>query len=80
MLLLCVSPILSAAFLRLEVTERTDVLAGQSFGNAGPYERIVGKAYFAVDPKLPANQIITDIDKAPRNDEGKVEFSADIYV
>jgi len=80
MLFFCVCPILSAALLRVEVSERTDVLKGRPFGNTGPYERIVGKAYFAVDPKLPANQIITDIDKAPVNDDGKVEFSADIYV
>jgi hypothetical protein len=71
---------LSAGLLRLEVAERTDVLKGRSFGNAGPYERIVGKAWFAVDPMLPANQIIADIDHGPRNEEGKVEFSADVYV
>jgi hypothetical protein len=80
MLILCACPILSAALLRVEVSERTDVLGGRPFGNSGPYERIVGKAYFSVDPKLDANQIITDIGKAPVNDEGKVEFSADLYV
>ncbi|MBI1786582.1 MAG: hypothetical protein HYR60_03385 [Acidobacteria bacterium] len=71
---------LPAAVVRIEVAERSDVLNGRSFGAAGPYERIVGKAYFAVDPKVPANQIICDIDKAPRNENGLVEFSADIYV
>jgi hypothetical protein len=50
---------------------------GKPFAAAGPYERIVGKAYFAVDPNLPANKIIADIAKAPRNDNGLVEFSAD---
>src|SRR5690348_12267175 len=80
MLAFCVYPILSAGLVRVEVSERTDVLQGKPFGNTGPYERIVGKAYFAIDPKLAANQIITDIDKAPCNDEGKVEFSADPYV
>ena len=80
MLILCVCPILSAALVRIEVAERSDVLDGRSFGSAGPYERITGKAWFAVDPKLEANQIITDIDRAPRNEDGKVEFSADIYV
>jgi hypothetical protein len=79
-LILCVCPIVSAALLRLEVSERTDVLAGKPFGHTGPYERIVGKAYFAVDPKLAANQIIADIDKAPVNEKGLVEFSADVYV
>ena len=71
---------MSGGLLRIELSERSDVLAGKSFGSVGPYERLVGKAYFAVDPKLPANQIVCDIDKAPRNDSGMVEFSSDIYV
>jgi hypothetical protein len=80
LLSLCVCSLSWAALLRIEVSSRTDVLDGKSFGPAGPYERIVGKAYFAVDPNLPANRIITDIDKAPRNPDGQVEFSSDIYV
>ena len=51
-LLLALAAIASAAVVRIEVTERTDVLDGKSFGNAGPYERIIGKVYFAVDPRL----------------------------
>jgi hypothetical protein len=62
-----------AAVTRVEVAERTEVLDGA-------YERVVGKVYFAVDPKLPANRIIADIDLAPRNAEGQVEFSADLYM
>jgi hypothetical protein len=74
---LCIPALLPAALLRIEVSERSDVLEGKAFASAGPYERIVGKAYFAVDPNLPANKIIADIAKAPRNGEGLVEFSAD---
>jgi alpha/beta hydrolase family protein len=77
---LCLAPAMPAKLLRIELAERSDVLAGKSFGSVGPYERLVGKAFFAVDPKLPANQIVCDIDKAPRNDSGLVEFSSDIYV
>ncbi|MGH9658894.1 MAG: alpha/beta hydrolase domain-containing protein, partial [Bryobacteraceae bacterium] len=77
-LLLCACA--QAGLVRIEVAERSDVLEGRSFRSAGPYERIVGRAYFAVDPKLPANRIIADIDLAPRNDAGLVEFSSDIYV
>jgi hypothetical protein len=69
--------LLPAALLRIEVSERSDVLDGKAFASAGPYERIVGKAYFAVDPNLPANKIVADIAKAPRNQDGLVEFSAD---
>lgn len=79
-LTLCLAPLSMAALLRIEVADRSDVLGGKSFGAAGPYERISGKAYFAVDPSLPANKIICDIDKAPRNEKGLVEFSSDIYV
>jgi len=38
----------------VELSDRTDVLGGKSFGTAGPYERLVGKAYFQVDPANPA--------------------------
>jgi len=53
---------------------------GQPFGAAGPYEKLSGKIFFAVDPSLPANRIVTDIDKAPRNAAGKVEFSSDFFL
>ena len=80
LLALCLAPAAPGALLRIEISERSDVLAAKSFGAVGPYERLVGKAFFAVDPKLTANQIVWDIDKAPRNDSGLVEFSSDIYV
>jgi hypothetical protein len=79
-LLLCAAAMGKAALLRIEFSDRSDVLEGREFGRSGAYERIVGKAYFAVDPNLPANQIIADIARAPRNENGLVEFSADIYV
>jgi hypothetical protein len=79
-LVLCLAPAMPGGLLRIELSERSDVLGGKSFGSVGPYERLVGKAFFAVDPNLPANKIVCDIDKAPRNDSGLVEFSSDIYV
>ena len=69
-----------AAVTRVEIAERTDILGGASFGTVGPYERITGKIYFEVDPKLAPNRSIADIDLAPRNAQGKVEFSADLYI
>ena len=80
LLALSLTTLSHAALLRIEVSERSDVLAGKSFGTAGPYERLIGKAYFAVDPANATNRIIVDIDKAPRNEKGLVEFSADLYV
>ena len=70
----------AADVVRIEVQSRTDLLGGQAFGAAGPYEKLSGKIFFAVDPALPANRIVTDIGNAPRNAAGKVEFSSDFYL
>lgn len=69
-----------AGLERVEVASRRPVLEGRSFGLAGPYEILTGKMYFAVDPGNPANRIITDLDRAPQNPQGKVEFSSDFYL
>jgi len=77
---LCAGAMAQAGVVRMEVKERSDVLEGRAFGKTGSYERIVGKVYFAIDPKLPVNHVIADIDKAPRNKNGMVEFSSDFYM
>src|SRR6478735_9410795 len=70
----------SAEVVRVEVSSRGAVAGGEAFGAAGPYEKLAGRIFFAIDPALPANRIITDVDKAPRNGAGKVEFSSDFYI
>jgi len=49
---------------------------GQAFKDAGAYERLTGHAYGELDPKDPLNAIITDLQFAPRNAQGMVEYSA----
>jgi hypothetical protein len=49
---------------------------GKSFGKVGPYEILIGKAYGELDPKDAHNTIITDIQFAPRNARGLVEYVA----
>jgi hypothetical protein len=71
---------LSAEVVRIEVQSRSDLVGGQPFGAAGPYEKLSGKVFFAVDPALPANRIVSDLDKGPRNAAGKVEFSSDFFL
>ena len=61
----------------LEITSRTSFVSGESFGEVGPYEILEGTAYFAVDPLHARNQGITDLNLAPRNSAGRVEFSSD---
>jgi hypothetical protein len=64
----------------VEVLSRTYVLAGKSFGEAGAYEKLSGKVHFAVKPEAAPNKFIVDLDKAPRNAAGEVEFAADYYL
>ncbi len=70
----------SAEVVRIEVRSRADLIDGKPFGAAGPYEKLSGVIYFEVDPTNPANTIITDIEKAPRNARGRVEFSSDFFL
>src|SRR5215470_10795519 len=79
LLVLCMAASLRAEVVRIEVKSRAD-LPGKTFGKAGEYEKLSGVIYFAVDPKNSADRIITDIDKAPRNASGKVEFSSDFFM
>jgi hypothetical protein len=69
-----------AEVTKVVVSNPHDVLDGKAWGNTGPYEKLTGKVYFAVDPNNSRNKIIVDIDKAPRNAQGKVEFSADLFI
>jgi hypothetical protein len=70
----------SAEVTRLRIERRELVLNGAAFGTAGPYEKLVGKVDFALDPTRPQNRSIVDLPLAPRNARGEVEFSADFYL
>jgi len=65
---------------RVAITSRTVVANGQWFGAAGPYEKIAGTVFFELDPSDPHNKAIADIDLAPRNARGRVQFSADLFI
>jgi hypothetical protein len=64
----------------IDIYRREAFADGASFGDTGPYEKLVGVAHFVVDPKDPHNKDIVDLDLAPRNADGKVEFEADVYI
>jgi hypothetical protein len=62
--------------IRIEFTSKTSFAGGVSFGNTGPYERLLGMASFAIDPNEKDLPFVVDLDLAPRNAEGLVEFKA----
>ena len=61
-----------------DVALRRPLADGRPFGSAGPYEELKGRVRFALDPGNPANARITDVELAPRNAAGLVEFAADV--
>ncbi len=68
----------NALVARAEVT-RVDITTRAAVGTSG-YEKIAGTVHFAVDPAHIRNRVVVDLDKAPRNTSGRVEFSADLYI
>ena len=68
------------AVTRLEIESRQPYAGGKGFGEVGPYEQLDGTVYFAVEPGHPDNSLIADIELAPKNGEGLVEFSADFRI
>jgi hypothetical protein len=86
----CVPGIIACALListsaRAEVTKvtignRSAVAGGQAFGQVGSYEKLTGTIEFAIDPKDTHNSRIVDLEHAPREADGRVHFSADLYV
>ena len=65
----------AAQVVRLEILSRQPAPA-QGSGAAGPYEIVRGRVHGEVDPRDSHNRIIQDLDLAPRNARGRVEYVA----
>ena len=59
----------SAEVVKIDIRRKDD---------AGTHERLIGRVHFAVDPTLPANRGIADLDLVPTNGKGLIEFAADV--
>jgi len=68
----------AAELTRFEVERREPFAGGRLFGDVGAYERIVGRVYFQIDPDLPGNRRIIDLQHGAQNKRGRVEVSADL--
>jgi hypothetical protein len=66
--------------VRLRFDIREPFAGGTAFGDVGAYERLVGRVLFAIDPNDPANRQVVDLDHAPRNAAGLVEYATDVYI
>jgi len=69
-----------ARVTRIEVLRTEPFAGGETFGAVGAYEKVTGRFHGELDPALPLNAVIVDLDKAPRNARGHVEYSADFSI
>lgn len=79
MLALAATPA-AAQVAGFEMEAPVPAYGGASFGAAGGYELIRGRATIALDPADPRNAVIADIALAPRNAAGRVEAVADVLI
>jgi hypothetical protein len=71
-----VKALLFATMIVLPCHARIIRLAVERTETAGNYQRLSGHAYGEIDPKVKLNSIITDLQLAPRNARGMVEYAA----
>ncbi len=76
----CLAGPADARVERLEIVSRDPFASGMEFGEAGAYEKLRGRAWFALDPEHTANAPIADLKLAPRNNRGLVIFNAEFMV
>src|ERR1700733_2722841 len=78
--LTCVCPIY-ARVQKIVIDQKVSpAFEGRSFGSAGQYETLAGRAFGELDPNDPHNAIITDIRLAKRNANGKVDYVSSFFL
>jgi hypothetical protein len=78
---LLLAPIAAQARVtRIEILRAEPFAGGETFGDVGAYQKVVGRLHGELDPALPLDAVIVDLDKAPRNARGQVEYAADFYI
>ncbi len=75
-------PVAAVAQITRIVIDRVEspTYGGQRLGDVGQYEKLVGRAFGEVDPSHPLNAGIQDIELAPTNARGRVEYVTDFYL
>ena len=66
--------------IRLDITSREPAFGGRSFGAVGEYEILLGTATAVADPGAPRDAGIADLENAPRNADGLVEYTFEVDI
>jgi hypothetical protein len=73
-------PLGAEAITAISIDRVEPFAEGTTFGEAGAYERVIGTAKGEVDPNDPRNRGIVNLDKAPKNARGLVEYETDFFM
>ena len=65
---------------RVQIDSVEPAFEGLEFGSVGRYEVVLGRAFGELDPADPNNAVIVNLDRAPCNARGLVEYSADFRI
>ena len=77
----CVPPRAEARVTHIEIDRiESPTFAGRAFGAVGQYEKIVGRAFGAVDPEAAENAGIVNLDLAATDSAGRVAYSTDFVI
>ena len=75
------APATQARITEIQITAtESPTFGGFSWPGVGQYEKIVGKAFGEVNPHDRRNRVIVDIEFAPRNARGNVEYAFNFYI
>jgi hypothetical protein len=80
LLLLAATDVAQARVTTIIIDKVEPFADGAAFGDAGAYERVIGTVKGELDPQDPRNRGIVDLDKAPRNTRGMVEYDTDFFM
>ncbi len=69
-----------STIVTLDIKQRRTVAGGQSFGDAGAYERIDARATLKIDPAAVGQVDIVDIDHAAHDNDGRVLVETDVQI
>jgi hypothetical protein len=67
-----------ARITQIEILKSEPAYSDAAFGDVGRYQHLVGRVAGELDPADPTNAIIQDINLAPRNARGMVEYTTEI--
>ena len=81
LVVVCAAVPAHARVKKIQITAKeSPTFGGYSWPMVGQFEKIIGKAFGELDPNDPKNAVIVDLQLAPKNAAGKVEYSFDFYI